>query len=65
MRLKSGWSSESPGRVVQLIAIATLVLMMSVILHKGIVDIARLARLYSGDAFWRALGRYVIANLSG
>ena len=63
MRLTEGWSRESAGRVAQLLAIAMLALMGSVILHKGYHDIAALAQRYEGEAFWRMLGRYVIANL--
>lgn len=63
MRPWKGWSSESPGRVVQLLAIVTLALMGSVIAHKGYHDVAALAQRYDGAEFWRMLGRYVIANL--
>jgi len=52
-----------PGRISQLLAILFIVLMMLVIFHKAVADIARLATLHSGEAFWRALGRYLLANL--
>jgi len=52
-------------RAFQALAILCLILMLSVILHKAISDIATLAQKHPGQAFWRALGRYFIANLAG
>lgn len=49
----------------QLLAIVCLVLMMSVILHKGIADVSLIAELHSGTEFWLALARHFIGNLSG
>ena len=65
MRLSQGWSSESPGRIGQLLAVAALALMCAVILHKGMHDIGALAQRFDGELFWRMLARYVIANLAG
>lgn len=53
----------APGALLQKFAIALLVLMGGVILHKGFTDIHALALRHSGDAFWRALLRYLLANL--
>ena len=58
--------SGNPVRsVTQLLAIVCLVLMMSVILHKGFADISLIAELHSGTEFWLALARHFIGNLSG
>lgn len=51
--------------VLQWLAIALLALILGVILHKGYVDISRLAEAHSGTDFWRALARQVFKNLSG
>ncbi len=51
--------------VLQWLAIALLALILGVILHKGYVDVARLAEAHSGADFWRALARQVFKNLSG
>jgi hypothetical protein len=53
----------APGAILQKLAIAVLVLMGAVILHKGFTDIHALAIKHSGEAFWRALLRYFLANL--
>ncbi len=52
-------------RLMQIGAILGLILMLSTILHKGMVDIAGLARIHTGSAFWQALGRYLFSNLAG
>jgi hypothetical protein len=49
--------------ILQALAILLLVLMLSVILHKGFADVSALAQKHSGLEFWRALGRYLLANL--
>jgi hypothetical protein len=49
--------------ILQALAILLLVLMFSVILHKGFADVAALAQKHSGVDFWRALLRYLLANL--
>jgi hypothetical protein len=51
--------------ILQWLAIALLTLIIGVILHKGYVDIARLAEAHSGADFWRALARHFFKNLSG
>jgi hypothetical protein len=51
--------------VLQLVAILGLLLIFAVILHKGYMDIARLAREHAGGDFWAALARYVFKNLAG
>jgi len=57
--------NETGKTVLQVFAIALGVSMLAAILHKGYVDVSRLAELHSGAWFWRALGRYLIANLGG
>jgi len=49
----------------QIVAILGLVLIFAVILHKGYVDIIRLANEYHGADFWAALARYMFKNLAG
>ncbi len=51
--------------VLQWLAIALLALILGVILHKGYVDVSRLAEAHSGADFWRALARHIFKNLSG
>jgi hypothetical protein len=51
--------------VIQILAIVWLVLMLSVILHKGFADVSHIAELHSGREFWLALARHFIATLSG
>jgi len=58
---RSGWF----GALVQKGAVVFLVLMCSVILHKGAADISGLAVKHSGKEFWVALTRYLIGNLAG
>jgi hypothetical protein len=49
----------------QWMAVAVLVVIYSMILHKGYTDISALAEKHSGEQFWKALGRYVIGNIGG
>lgn len=51
--------------LLQVSAIALGSLMLSVIAHKFWVDISLLAQQHSGEKFWWAFGRYLIANLAG
>lgn len=51
--------------MVQLLAVAFLVFMLSVILHKGLADVSLIAELHSGREFWLALARHFIGTLSG
>jgi hypothetical protein len=62
---KTGDKEKAAAARLQIPAILCLVLMLSVILHKGLTDIAALAQKHPGQDFWRALGRYLIANLAG
>lgn len=58
-------SVDSFRNVIQLLGIVFLVLMLSVILHKGFADVSLIAELHSGKEFWIALARHFLANLSG
>lgn len=58
-------AKEHVKTVLQWLAIALLALIIGVILHKGYVDVVRLAEAHSGADFWRALARHVFRNLSG
>ncbi|HUJ87443.1 MAG TPA: hypothetical protein VLX30_11390 [Burkholderiales bacterium] len=49
----------------QALAIVCLVLMLSVILHKGDTDVSLIAERHSGREFWLALARHIMLNLSG
>jgi hypothetical protein len=51
--------------LVQVLAIACLAAILLVILHKGYVDVSRLAQEHSGADFWRALARHLLRNLAG
>ncbi len=51
--------------VMQILAIVFLVLMLSLILHKGFSDVSLIAELHSGREFWLALARHFIGTLSG
>ncbi|MNC98124.1 hypothetical protein D3C83_159920 [compost metagenome] len=54
-----GWLA----RAGQYVGIAFIAGIAALILHKSVADISRLANLHSGEAFWRALARYFMANL--
>jgi hypothetical protein len=57
-------SGEQPSaRAGQYVGIAFMAGLAALILHKSVADISRLAGLHSGEAFWRALLRYFMANL--
>jgi hypothetical protein len=59
-------SAQEAGKtVLQVFAIALGLSMLAAILHKGYIDVAGLAQQHSGEWFWRALARYLIANLGG
>jgi|CXWL01.1.fsa_nt_gi hypothetical protein len=54
----------SAASILQIFAILVLAGLFSMILHKAVADIANLARLHEGSAFWSALGRYLLANFA-
>ncbi len=58
-------ASNMDKTLLRILGILCMILIFSVILHKGSVDISALAKEYSGQEFWRALGRYLIGNLAG
>jgi hypothetical protein len=51
--------------VLQVLAIACLIGLFSMVAHRAVVDIAALAQLHSGGDFWAALARHVLRNLPG
>jgi hypothetical protein len=51
--------------LVRVFAAAGLILLQSMILHKGYTDVSALAQKHSGGEFWRALARYFITNIGG
>ncbi len=52
-------------RMPQLLAILWMGLIVSMVVHKGFVDISALAEKHSGEKFWWALAQHVIRNLAG
>ena len=55
----------TPGKAAQIFAIALLLLIYAIIVHKGYDDISRIADKHSGKEFWVEVARYVIGNLAG
>jgi hypothetical protein len=53
------------GRAGQVFAIAFLLLVYAMIVHKGYGDISRIADKHSGKEFWAEVARHVIGNLAG
>lgn len=51
--------------LVQALAIAGLVLIWAMILHKGYTDISLIADRHSGAGFRLEVARYLIGNLAG
>ncbi len=51
--------------VLQVAAILMLIGMLSMIFHKGYVDVSVIWRQHSGGDFWAALARYLFRNLAG
>jgi hypothetical protein len=51
--------------VLQVLSISCLVVMVSMVVHKGFIDISALAQRHSGVDFWIALARQVFCNLAG
>ena len=56
--------TQRPGTVLQVLAICCVAIYFSVLLHKAWADLSGLATKYPGEDFWRALGRYLMANLA-
>jgi len=51
--------------LIRVFAAAGLILIQSMILHKGYTDVSALAEKHSGGQFWQALARYFLANMGG
>jgi len=51
--------------VLRKLGILGLILLLSMVLHKGITDVSVIAEKHSGRQFWVALGKYFIGNLAG
>jgi hypothetical protein len=49
----------------QVLGILGMAGMLSMVFHKGFVDIAVLWQQHSGGEFWAALARYFFRNLAG
>ncbi len=58
-------SEETAKSALQVLAIAGLALLLSMVAHKGWVDISALADQHSGSRFWLELARYFLRNLAG
>ena len=52
------------GRLQQVVGIAVMLVIWSMIVSKGYTDISLLL-VYESDDFWRALARYFLSNLAG
>lgn len=51
--------------LLQILAVCCMILIFSLILHKGYADISALAQKHSSGEFWLALARYLMRNLAG
>ena len=58
-------TSESSKTLMQVLAIAAVALLLSMIVHKSYADVSIIAAKYSGWEFWRAVAEYLIGNLAG
>jgi len=58
-------ATESAKTLGQVVAVVCAALLFSMIAHKMYADVSMLARLHSGQEFWLALARRLIANLAG
>ena len=47
----------------QVPAILCIAVLIGMVIHKAVLDVATLAYQHSGHDFWRELGRYVLRNL--
>jgi len=52
-------------RLLQILAVFGMIVIWSMILHKGSVDILALAQKHSADEFWVALAKYFLRNIGG
>ena len=51
--------------LLQILAVLGTAVIVSMIVHKGFVDLSALAEKHSGEEFWRALARYFLRNIGG
>jgi hypothetical protein len=51
--------------LLQAVGVVCGAFILSMIVHKGYVDVYALAQQHSGEKFWLALGRYFLRNLAG
>jgi hypothetical protein len=49
----------------QVVGVMCGAFILSMIVHKGYVDVSALAQQHSGERFWLALARYFLRNLAG
>jgi hypothetical protein len=56
---------EAARTLLQALAILCMAMILSMIAHKGYVDVSLLAHRHSGAQFWIALAQYLIGNLAG
>ncbi len=61
--------NQRPGHklqtLLQVLAIACGIAILSMIAHKAFVDVSALAAKHTQAEFWPALGRYLLRNLAG
>lgn len=56
-------ASDSFKTFLQVVAVAIAAVFLSMVIHKGTVDISALAQKHSGGEFWTALVKYILGNL--
>jgi hypothetical protein len=56
---------EALAALPRILAVAVLVLIPAMIVHKAYADISALAAKHSGSEFWISLARYFIRNMAG
>ena len=59
------YTSNAVKRLLQILAVFCIIVIWSMILHKGSADVSALAQKYSGEEFWLALAQYLMRNLAG
>ena len=63
--VRSGEAGISGKNLLQIAAIAGMVLVWAIIAHKAYGVVSALAQKHSGMEFWLALARHMMANLAG
>ncbi len=59
------YAENAVKRLLQILAVLGMIVIWSMILHKGSADILALAQKHSADEFWVALAKYFLRNIGG